>query len=747
LRNSRRNFSFRSGRRAPTVGFHVLYSSEPVCIVANSMLLNWDNAVNWWGLLLLVLPMLFMRDIMQVVELPRFILLAFFGVAFTAFLLWRGPKQFEIRQRLTRILGTLAVAFLGIMTIASCQAVNKQEALSFTLRYALMLLTAVLFALSVSRPNQHLAVVAKASVLAAIVQASVGILQFYDLSFTAIPPAGHSLPYGLQGNRNHYGSILALLFPFCGYAAYASKGPWKWLSVVSLWLCLYGLILSLTRSAWLATAAALLLSNSLVLLLRRKFGLFFVKGWFRAMAWILAGVVLGSFLALTIPGRGDIRKLSKKAASMLQFPTDNLDSTAAERLGFWKESLRMIREHPLLGVGPGNWRILAASYGYHQPGPIGQGVLLRSHAHNVYLQNGAETGFPGLALYVLMWMTAAVLSVKVILRSQDNNQRMLGMTAFAVICIFLIDSCFSSPNLRTSHSLLAALAIGLVVGLSQWPNLGSTPEAKWWHVSRSCFVLPALVAAFAVYFGCKKVSFEYHLVRARALMKLNQPEEVLKEVRAGLTRLVSVSPYDDTLELYAAYAYQKQGQNALALEAVRKANRLDPWSIFTLHFMGNIYASLDRPNEAIACYKKALTIAPEFQPALSGLARLFFKQGLFQECADTLQSFPYQNDPNLIYLAGFTYRRLKEPQKSVLILREGLLHFPQSADLVQLLAHIEYEDLKDFPGAMAHFQRVLELRPDHPNRSDYQQVIDYVAGRAEEKPKEPASVTPASRPQ
>ena len=55
----------------------------------------------------------------------------------------------------------------------------------------------------------------------------------------------------------------------------------------------------------------------------------------------------------------------------------------------------MFRDHPWLGIGPGNY---SAAYGdYFLPGwldPLG-------HAHNYYLNLAAETGALGLAAYLL----------------------------------------------------------------------------------------------------------------------------------------------------------------------------------------------------------------------------------------------------------------------------------------------------------------------------------------------------------
>jgi O-antigen ligase len=71
--------------------------------------------------------------------------------------------------------------------------------------------------------------------------------------------------------------------------------------------------------------------------------------------------------------------------------------TAAERLEIWRAGWEMAVDHPLLGVGPGNFQALLPMY---RPGmdPLA--------GHSNYVQMLAETGFPGLLLYLAVFVAA-----------------------------------------------------------------------------------------------------------------------------------------------------------------------------------------------------------------------------------------------------------------------------------------------------------------------------------------------------
>jgi O-antigen ligase len=64
------------------------------------------------------------------------------------------------------------------------------------------------------------------------------------------------------------------------------------------------------------------------------------------------------------------------------------------RWGVWQAALRLMLEHPVIGVGPGAFEVAEGqSHG---------GVGKWSSAHNAFLQIGVELGIPGLALFVFL---------------------------------------------------------------------------------------------------------------------------------------------------------------------------------------------------------------------------------------------------------------------------------------------------------------------------------------------------------
>jgi len=712
--------------------------------------------MTWWAGLALVLPVITYPGIMHTTEVPRFMLLSAFLLLFLLYFYVLRRPRLEIRlpRGLTGTLAVLASGFLVILAVASGTAFNPQEGLIHTFQFFLTFLATVLFAASVMQEEERLPRLFKALAVALIIQSLAGILQFYRLAFISPGESSRTvaraLPYGLMGNRNLLGSALALLFPPCAYLVYAGSKNWKLIGGAALWLGTYGLLLTQTRSAWLALGAALLASSALVLLLRNRLGSALVTGWYKALGLFAAGVVLAVLLSLAIPNNQGLGGSLKSRAASLATPTQatGLDGSISVRLLWWRQCLQMMRAHPVVGIGPGNWSVVIPQYGCGKPGEapaIASGNALRDHAHNVYLQTGAETGVAGFLLYASLWVVAGFLALRGILAADRNDRRMLGLAGLATMGVYAVDSLFSFPDDIIAHSLFLALALGLVIGVYESRRVASGDPARLLPLSQAALLPLVALLAFGVYLGYARGRFEQCDLLARAYVKTQQPEMVLAEVKAGLTPLITLSHYTEPLEVYTAYAYAQMGRLDQAAAAFDRAHALNPWNIFVGLDRANHLARMSRWDEAIRGYQEVLQWAPEFDSAWKGLGKAYYGKGQFKECRDALVKSDYLKDESFARLLGSAHLKLGDYPKSAAVLRAGLQQFPDSTNILENLAYVEYAQLKDLTNAGAHFKRLLALQPDHPQRDEYLSVIKYCERRTDPALPRTSNAPPAVR--
>jgi O-antigen ligase len=109
------------------------------------------------------------------------------------------------------------------------------------------------------------------------------------------------------------------------------------------------------------------------------------------------------------------------------------EETVGTRVELWKAGIKMVGDHPILGVGPGNFGKVLARYG--------QGMDLRRHEiapHSSYVGVAAEGGIPALVLYLLLCGAAireAFLAARAARRGVDN----LALEALAMeLCIVVL---------------------------------------------------------------------------------------------------------------------------------------------------------------------------------------------------------------------------------------------------------------------------------------------------------------------
>jgi len=139
----------------------------------------------------------------------------------------------------------------------------------------------------------------------------------------------------------------------------------------------------------------------------------------------------------------------RRRVSLAFHPTD--DPALAIRLEMWGAGLRMVREHPWVGVGPENIPQVYTQYlppgttpiwGYHD------------HLHDNLLQLAAERGLPCLVAW--LWFMLALGWNILRIRGRLSSERWVADAAFAAWLAFLAEGFFEY-NFGTSPVLMVFL--------------------------------------------------------------------------------------------------------------------------------------------------------------------------------------------------------------------------------------------------------------------------------------------------
>jgi len=180
--------------------------------------------------------------------------------------------------------------------------------------------------------------------------------------------------------------ILLLVAAFLLFAPDIRK--WRWLWVPCAAVVGIALILSDTRSVWIAALVA---------------GFYLLWEW-RKWAAMAMPVLLGLGL-LAAPAAVQQRALS------IVNPETQTDSNR-HRIIVWRTGWQMIKAHPIVGVGPEEIGKPAVFFAYLPadiPRPLPEGYY--GHLHNIYIHYAAECGIPA-ALFLTVALVMPLLDFR-----------------------------------------------------------------------------------------------------------------------------------------------------------------------------------------------------------------------------------------------------------------------------------------------------------------------------------------------
>jgi O-antigen ligase len=254
--------------------------------------------------------------------------------------------------------------------------------------------------------------VAAASAALGIVQ--YGILQYDQLGMRVRGTLGHWMTYS---------GLLMLVICAALARVLFGKRDRLWAALVMPALVV-AVTLTFTRSAVVGVCAA----AALLLCLRD----------FRLLAVLpIVGALLFAF---------EPAPVTKRFISTF----DLTDPNTRDRLAMLREGVHMVRDHPLVGVGPNMVEVLYPEY--RDPEAV---QPINPHLHNVPMQIAAERGLPAVAVWLWFFV---VLVVDLVRRFRQDRDRMLAAAALAAAAAMLTAGLFEY-NFGDSEFLMLFLVL------------------------------------------------------------------------------------------------------------------------------------------------------------------------------------------------------------------------------------------------------------------------------------------------
>ena len=302
------------------------------------------------------------------------------------------------------VVDALLVAYLGITAVSALLATNGWLAFR---SLGVSLAGAALFwcARTVARAGRGEVLLAGLAA-AVVVGALTGLAQAYGLVTTNLASLSRA-PGGTFGNRNFMAHLVAIGLPVLLLVALESRSRARFfLAAIGVALAAAALVLSRSRAAWLGAGAS---------------GLFLVvEGLWLGRLWMeervqrrvlqLAAVLLASLaLALAMPNRLNWRSDSPYLESLTGV-ANYKEGSGRGRLIQYDNTLGMAADHPVLGVGPGNWPVFYPRYMSPADPSFDADDIIPTNPwpSSDWMAVAAERGFVALGLLLLVGVSIAL---------------------------------------------------------------------------------------------------------------------------------------------------------------------------------------------------------------------------------------------------------------------------------------------------------------------------------------------------
>lgn len=252
----------------------------------------------------------------------------------------------------------------------------------------------------------------------------------YFLSIPMLHLRDHEL-LGISLNRNTFGLYLAMGFPLGVYLySYASSTVGRLCIMGLIWFLIISTVLTFSRGAWIGLALLLLIYSVYFLhtsLTRSKLIMSLTVIMFIVIGYVLSNIK-------------DYLEVLSGWAQLIDDDT---------RVAFVKDSIQIIIQYPLFGVGPGNYLTAAVQLDLNAT----------KDPHNAFLWIGAEYGLfgflivSGLIFYPLFY----IFNMKILMKRYFNRRELYLIFSLA---------CYLSVRALTTGVVVSSELIWTVIALT-----------------------------------------------------------------------------------------------------------------------------------------------------------------------------------------------------------------------------------------------------------------------------------------
>ena len=250
----------------------------------------------------------------------------------------------------------------------------------------------------------------------------------------------HRVMRPFYNDHTAYGCAIALMLPASVHFIFShSHRGWRRVLTLLLFagLCI-GLFFSYCRAAWISVVGAI--------------GVYVLIRMGMKVKWmvVLFGIGVGAFFmyqsdVLYKLGKNHQDSSYTLADQVKSISNISTDASNLERLNRWASAMRLWKESPVVGIGPGTYQFLYGSYQKsYQLSTISTNAGDLGNAHSEYIGPMTEQGLPGVLLVAALFLTTFATGVRVYRTARDREVRHMAIAFTLSLLTYYIHGVFNN---------------------------------------------------------------------------------------------------------------------------------------------------------------------------------------------------------------------------------------------------------------------------------------------------------------
>jgi O-antigen ligase len=349
----------------------------------------------------------------------------------------------------------------------------------------------------------------------------------------------------------------------------------------------------------------------------------------------------------------------------------------------WQRSWLLIGQHPLLGVGSGNWKIEVLKYESPEKGHF---VFMYKN-HNDFIEVTAETGlFGGLAyagIFLLIFYGFIKTSVNPDVK--DEKLKYVFLPAIGLLG-YSVDAFFNFPADRPEMQILFAIYIASIAtftftGKQKESNstrfsvlLNRLQKIFFNKISAACILILLCASIYFLFLNAKSLRFQRFVREYDLGNKIAQPASFLIE---GFPSIPNVNIHDEPIVAMKVRLLISENRNREAIRLLL-ADNSSPYDSRREFYLGMAYSRLGMIDSSIVWLKRAYLLKPLHDNVVVNLSIMLFSQNKRQEAMQFLNRYlqEVKTTSEVWKVAANQYWEDGQTEKAISILDSALKYLP-----------------------------------------------------------------------